>query len=99
MYPSDRQLLCPLKMSHMSKTLQAVFDGEVFRPEDTVDLRPNTRYTITIEAEESNGGAEDDPEHPLTALLSLATDMGVTDLATRHDHYAHGKLEDDDGAS
>jgi tetratricopeptide (TPR) repeat protein len=33
-------------------------------------------------------------KHPLTQLLSLATDMGVTDLAARHDYYAHGRREE-----
>jgi len=36
-----------------------------------------------------------EPEHPLATLLGLATDMGVTDLAARHDFYAHGRREDD----
>ncbi|MCY7347549.1 MAG: hypothetical protein LH614_15195 [Pyrinomonadaceae bacterium] len=32
--------------------------------------------------------------HPLTLIRELAVDVGVTDLAERHDFYAHGKLED-----
>ena len=32
--------------------------------------------------------------HPLTLIAQLAVDVGVTDLAERHDYYAHGKLED-----
>lgn len=32
--------------------------------------------------------------HPLTLIRKLAIDAGVTDLAERHDFYAHGKLED-----
>ena len=32
--------------------------------------------------------------HPLTAIANLAMDVGVSDLAERHDYYAHGKLED-----
>ncbi|HKY04813.1 MAG TPA: antitoxin family protein [Blastocatellia bacterium] len=36
----------------MTRTVQAVFDGEVFRPEEEVDLEPNTRVQITIEAKE-----------------------------------------------
>lgn len=32
--------------------------------------------------------------HPLTLIRELAIDVGVTDLADRHDFYAHGKLED-----
>jgi len=33
-------------------------------------------------------------EHPLTLIANISIDMGVTDLAERHDFYAHGKLED-----
>ena len=32
--------------------------------------------------------------HPLTLIAQMAVDVGVTDLAERHDYYAHGKLED-----
>lgn len=32
--------------------------------------------------------------HPLTLIREIAIDAGVTDLAERHDFYAHGKLED-----
>ena len=28
----------------MTKRLRAVFDGETLRPEEPVDLKPNTRY-------------------------------------------------------
>lgn len=33
-------------------------------------------------------------EHPLTSIAKMAKDVGVSDLAERHDFYAHGKLED-----
>ncbi len=32
--------------------------------------------------------------HPLTLIANMAKDLGVTDIAERHDFYAHGKLED-----
>ncbi|MBV9387574.1 MAG: antitoxin family protein [Chroococcidiopsidaceae cyanobacterium CP_BM_ER_R8_30] len=37
----------------MSKILTAVFDGEVLRPDSTLDLQPDTRYVITIQSVES----------------------------------------------
>ncbi len=77
----------------MTKTLRVIFDGEVLRPEEPVDLQPNTRYIITVEPEEETQAAEE--AYPLTQLLALATDMGVTDFATRHSWYAHGRLEGD----
>lgn len=35
-----------------------------------------------------------EPVHALTLIANLAVDVGVDDLAERHDFYAHGKLED-----
>ena len=32
----------------MSETIEAVFDGTVFRPESNVALKPNTRVEITV---------------------------------------------------
>ena len=78
----------------MSKTLHAVYDGEVLRPEEKSDLQPNTRYRITVEEEESNGDAPETRAYPLTTLLGIATDMGIADLAARHDQYARSRLED-----
>ena len=36
----------------MVKTIEAVFDGQVLRPEDPLVLEPNTRVRITIETME-----------------------------------------------
>jgi hypothetical protein len=33
----------------MAKTIEAVFDGTVFRPTESVALAPNTRVRVTIE--------------------------------------------------
>lgn len=32
----------------MSNVIEAVFDGTVFRPEQDVELKPNTRVEITV---------------------------------------------------
>lgn len=75
----------------MTRTLEAIFDGDVLRPEDKTGLEINTRYRITVErAETSKATAES--EYPLTALLALAEDMGTQELAGQHDKLAHGKL-------
>jgi len=39
----------------MSQTLEAMFDGEVLRPDEPIDLKPNTRVRITIEPTEEIG--------------------------------------------
>jgi predicted DNA-binding antitoxin AbrB/MazE fold protein len=76
----------------MVKTLRAIFDGTVLRPDEPVDLKPNTRVVVTIETEESAPAGEEQ-DYPLTRIGRLATDMGVTDLSVRHSEYAHGSLE------
>jgi hypothetical protein len=83
----------------MTKTLRAIFDGEVLRPEEPVDLKPNARYVVTIEREEVGAEAGETDDYPLTKIGRLATDMGVTDLSSRHSWYAHGRLEDDGGGT
>ena len=79
----------------MVKTLRVVFDGQALRPEEPVDLKPNARYMVTIDREEEGPKIDKEEPYPLTEILKLATDMGVTDLSTRHSWYAHGRLEDD----
>ncbi len=71
----------------------APYDGQALRPEEPVDLTPYTRYLLTAEREETQVQTHDTAEYPLTEILKQATDMGVTDLSTRHSWYAHGRLE------
>ena len=78
----------------MSKTVRAIFDGEVLRPETPVDLEANVWYVLTIEPQDKATKLPEET-YPLTGLLDIATDMGVTDLSIRHREYAHGHLEDD----
>lgn len=79
----------------MARTVRVLFDGEVFRPEQPVDLRPNVTYVVTVEGEASpDGEAAVEETYPLTEIGRLATDMGVTDLSTNHDRYAHGRADD-----
>jgi hypothetical protein len=78
----------------MSHRVHAVYDGKVLRPEDELDLEPNTRYLLIVEKDDHSGEIPRDTPYPLSVIRSLATDMKVTDLAERHDAYAHKKLED-----
>ena len=80
----------------MARTVRAVPDGECLRLEQPVDLRPNTTYVVTIEGEAApRDGTMGDDAYPLTEIGRLATDMGVDDLSTHHDRYAHGRLTDE----
>jgi hypothetical protein len=47
-----------------------------------------------VEQVENRYQTEQKAEHPLTLIANIAIDMGVSDLAERHDFYCHGKLED-----
>jgi len=81
----------------MIATVRAVFDGEALHPEQAVGLQPNATYVITIEREASP--SQESGDYPLTRIGRLAQDMGVADLSTSHDRYAHGQLENNrDGA-
>ncbi|MCP3956633.1 MAG: antitoxin family protein [bacterium] len=46
----------------MTKTIQAIFDGEALRPTSPVDLEPNTSYRISIELVPAD--ARDDSDAP-----------------------------------
>jgi len=83
----------------MAKSVRAVFDGQVLRPEEPVDLKTNARYLVTIEREEVRKEKGEEGAYPLTEIGRLATDMGITDLSTRHSWYAHGRLENNGGGT
>lgn len=77
----------------MATRVRVTFDGEVLRPEDPIDLRPDRTYTILIEDAEPDGPPE--PPYPLTTIRQLATDMGEEHLAAEHDHHAHRRVDDE----
>ena len=70
----------------MTKTLHAVFDGKVLRPEETVDLELNVRYLLTIERREAK------EKRNLWDVLSdlSGTVEGPDDWSEEHDHYLYG---------
>lgn len=72
----------------MQKTLTVIFDGNVFHPEEPVDLEPNTRYRMTIQVEPPR--IEQPVNRTLGWILEHATDMGLSDFAEQHDHYLYG---------
>jgi hypothetical protein len=73
----------------MRRTIVAVFDGEVLRPQEPVELQRDARYRITIE----EPAAEAEPVHEpgvLDDLLEFSVETGIDDLAEQHDHYLYG---------
>lgn len=67
----------------MKKTLKAVFDGKVLRPEEPVDLEPNAHYLVTVERAEEKPMVP--PNRTLRRILERATDLGVSDFAKQHE--------------
>ena len=95
----------------MSYKIETVFDGEVFRPDAPVDLPPNTRATLTVEAgngaalkngTDLNRGAKEpeinlgDPYSVFKVALSLNL-QGPPDFSENLDDYLYGdkRLEDE----
>lgn len=73
---------------HMARTIVAIFDGEVLRPAEPLDLTPNTEYRVTIEETEPSA---DDARHPLAKFAAFVIeDLDIPDLAEQHDHYLYG---------
>ena len=69
-----------------TKTLHAVFDGKVLKPEEgAVDLEQNVRYVVTIERKEAVG------KQSLWDVLRefSGTVEGPEDWSEEHDHYLY----------
>lgn len=69
-------------------TLIATYENGILRLPYRLNLAEYTRVQVHIEpvpqvATPANGTV-------LQQLLSLATDLGVNDLAEQHDHYLYG---------
>lgn len=61
-----------------------------------IQLPPQARNEVLeiVEKIEERYQTENKRDHPLTKIVKIAKDIGVTDFAERHDFYANGKLED-----
>ena len=80
----------------MSRTITVIFDGEVLRPTEPLDLAPDTEYRVTIDGtgEEVDQAVdkENDPyaDRPLMRFLGITINSGRGDFAEQHDHYLYG---------
>ena len=70
-----------------TKTITAIFDGEVLRPEVPVDLKRNVRYLVTVEQE-----VEETQDQSAWDILEglCGTVEGPEDWAAEHDYYLYG---------
>jgi hypothetical protein len=74
----------------MMRTVDMIFDGEVLRPEQPLDLQPNDRYRVTIEPAAEPASPPDGMPDLFRWIIANARDLGVDDLAEQHDHYLYG---------
>lgn len=70
----------------MTKTLEVVYDGTVFRPSGPVNLEVGKKYTISVSSLNNNNDVEQDPAFDI-ASLAVTTDF--PDLSAEHDHYLY----------
>jgi hypothetical protein len=67
----------------VERTLTAVFDGSVFRPDMRLDLKPNTCYVVVVQ--ELPAAVEGDAWKVLESLTG--TVEAPQDWSIEHDHY------------
>jgi predicted DNA-binding antitoxin AbrB/MazE fold protein len=71
----------------MSQTIDAIFDGNVLRPVEPLDIEPNTKVRLTVDEVLAEDG---EPYSFLKALLSLKL-KGPPDWAENFDEYRTGR--------
>jgi len=69
----------------MSKSIEAVFDGEVLRPDEPLELQPNTRVRLTIDK------LATETHQPLSFLRTARSLnlQGPSDWSERIDEYLY----------
>jgi len=77
----------------MTKTVEATFDGEVFRPAEAVALEPDTRVQLIVTVKNKS---DEKPKSFLQVARSLEL-SGPSDWSLRIDDYLYGdaKLGDE----
>lgn len=73
------------EVTGMDKTVDATYDGEVFRPDEPVDLKPNTKVTVVIDDAEKSG--ESYSFFRVARSLKLT---GPSDFSENLDDYLYG---------
>jgi len=76
----------------MSQTLEATFDGQVFRPTETVELQPDTQVQLVVTVK---AASEEKPKSFLRTARSLKL-KGPKDFSSRIDDYLYGGANIDD---
>lgn len=71
----------------MSLTIEATFDGEVFRPDEKVDLEPNTKVKLQLVVKKKEKTGE--PNSFINYVRSVSIDA-PPDFAQNIDEYLYG---------
>jgi hypothetical protein len=71
------------------QSLRVIFDGEVLRPQEPIDLERGRYYRVTIEDETPPESTMHEPG-VLDDLLQFSIDTGIEDFAEQLHHYLHG---------
>jgi len=71
----------------MSRTIEVIYDGEVFRPVTPPDIEPNTHGRVVIENEKQETKKEDawDVLEQLSGTVEAPEDW-----SSNHDYYLYG---------
>ena len=73
------------------KTVQAVYEGGVFRPSDPVDLPEKSQVQLTIESKPSPAKGQSTLAELAEIALQYPENPDLPrDLAAQHDHYLYG---------
>jgi hypothetical protein len=73
----------------VTRTIQAIFDGSVLRPEEPLPLEANTRVRLTIETLPAELAS---PTSFLATARSLELE-GPVDWSSRVDEHLYGELD------
>ncbi len=76
----------------MSQTLEATFDGQVFRPIQTVELQPDTQVELVVTVKVT---PQEKPKSFLRTARALKL-KGPRDFSSRIDDYLYGGADVDD---
>lgn len=76
----------------MSQTLEATFDGHVFRPLETVELQPDTQVELVVTVKAVSKAKQ---KSFLRTARALKLD-GPKDFSSRLDDYLYGGVSLDD---
>jgi predicted DNA-binding antitoxin AbrB/MazE fold protein len=71
----------------MTKTIEAIYEGGVFKPLEKVDIQEHTKIKIILQTEPSSMQKVN-----LEGIIDIAVDCSDNDLSIHHDKYLYGEV-------